>query len=42
MAPEYRGEGGMFGPEVEVPADAPSLDELLGFSGRDPRWSPRS
>ena len=27
----------VFGPEVQVPADAPLQDRLLGFIGRDPR-----
>jgi hypothetical protein len=27
---------GVFGPAVEVPADAPLLDRLLGLTGRDP------
>ncbi|MBI4942074.1 MAG: TIGR03086 family protein [Actinobacteria bacterium] len=41
VAPEYRGpDGGFFDDEVEVPADAPALDQLLGFAGRDPRWTP--
>lgn len=31
---------GLFGPEVDVPADAPALDRLIGATGRDPGWSP--
>jgi uncharacterized protein (TIGR03086 family) len=30
-------ENGVTGPEVEVPADAPKQDRLLGILGRDPR-----
>ncbi|MGP4017102.1 TIGR03086 family metal-binding protein [Saccharopolyspora sp. 5N708] len=30
--------GGLFGPAVEVPADAPALDQLIGLSGRNPAW----
>ncbi|MEV6659268.1 TIGR03086 family metal-binding protein [Nocardia fluminea] len=34
------GTPGLFGPIVEVPADAPALDRLLGLTGRDPAWRP--
>jgi uncharacterized protein (TIGR03086 family) len=33
-------DGGLFGPVVPVPDDAPLFDRLLGRTGRDPRWSP--
>lgn len=38
LQPEHRGPGKPFGVEVPVPDDAPALDRLLGFSGRDPSW----
>lgn len=31
--------GGLFGPEVDVAADAPLLHRLVGMAGRDPAWS---
>ena len=32
--------GGLFGPPVAVPADAPPLAQLVGATGRDPAWTP--
>ncbi|WP_227979577.1 TIGR03086 family metal-binding protein [Nocardia spumae] len=34
------GVPGLFGPVVEVPADAPDWARLLGLTGRDPGWRP--
>ncbi|MFV0524974.1 MAG: TIGR03086 family metal-binding protein [Acidimicrobiales bacterium] len=43
VTPDYRGpESGFFDAEVAVPADSSALDQLLGFAGRDPRWTPPS
>lgn len=32
------GTPGMFGPVVQVPETAPSLDRIVGLTGRDPSW----
>ncbi|APY88945.1 TIGR03086 family protein [Streptomyces alfalfae] len=32
-------ESGLFGRPVPVPRDAPLLDQVIGMSGRDPRWT---
>jgi uncharacterized protein (TIGR03086 family) len=32
-------EMGLYGPEVAVPADAPTWDRILGLTGRDPAWA---
>jgi uncharacterized protein (TIGR03086 family) len=32
---------GIFAPPVDVPADAPLVDRVVAFSGRDPGWSAR-
>jgi uncharacterized protein (TIGR03086 family) len=32
--------GSPFGTPIEVPDDAPLLDQVLALSGRDPSWSP--
>src|SRR5205814_713375 len=40
VLPEYRGAGKPFGPEVEVPGHASSLDRFVAFTGRAPDWTP--
>ena len=43
VKPEYRGpDTGFFDAEVNVGSDAPAIDRLLGFAGRDPAWVPAS
>lgn len=32
------GREGLFGPVINVPADAPLLDRVIGLSGRNPSW----
>ncbi|MEU6572802.1 TIGR03086 family metal-binding protein [Streptomyces sp. NPDC046805] len=32
--------GSIFDPVVAVPEDAPLLDQMVGLSGRDPKWKP--
>jgi uncharacterized protein (TIGR03086 family) len=39
VAPEYRGDGLPFGPEVPVSDDASALDRFVAFTGRNPQWS---
>lgn len=34
------GREGLYGPVLAIPDDAPALDRLLGFAGRDPQWAP--
>lgn len=33
-------DSGHYGPAVPVPDDAPAVDRLMGFIGRDPAWRP--
>jgi len=35
---ESAGRGGFFGPVIDVPDDAPTLERVIGLSGRDPSW----
>lgn len=39
-APDQRDE--IYGPVVPVPDDAPTFDQLLGQTGRNPHWAPPS
>jgi uncharacterized protein (TIGR03086 family) len=38
--PAERGPGIPFAPPIAVPDDAPALDRLVAWQGRDPRWQP--
>jgi uncharacterized protein (TIGR03086 family) len=40
LTEDYQGPGKPFARRVEVAADAPALERLLGVSGRDPNWRP--
>lgn len=35
-----KGIPGLFGPAVDIPADAPALDRLIALTGRVPSWTP--
>ncbi|PRX17750.1 uncharacterized protein (TIGR03086 family) [Actinoplanes italicus] len=40
IKPQWRGPGMAFGYEVPVADDAPMIDRVVAFSGRDPEWTP--
>jgi uncharacterized protein (TIGR03086 family) len=43
LKPQFRGDeesGKVFGTEVAVSEDAPVYEQLAGWFGRDPRWTP--
>jgi uncharacterized protein (TIGR03086 family) len=42
IKPEWRGPGMPFGHEVPVSDDAPMIDRVVAFSGRDPGWTPET
>ena len=42
LRPEFRGPDKAFGFEVPVPDNAPIQDRMVGWFGRDPRWTPRT
>ncbi|MCS7481959.1 TIGR03086 family metal-binding protein [Umezawaea endophytica] len=40
VTPQPNGDpSGPFGPAVPIPADAPQLDRVIAYTGRDPRWT---
>ncbi|HSP39445.1 MAG TPA: TIGR03086 family metal-binding protein [Frankiaceae bacterium] len=42
LSPQYRGPDKPFGHQVPVPDDAPAVDRLIGFLGRDPQARPQA
>jgi uncharacterized protein (TIGR03086 family) len=38
-ADQEPGDDDPFGPVVDVPADSPLFDRLIGLSGREPSWT---